>query len=688
MKGLVGVVAAFALGGFTPAAAHITEIRVDAAEPFAEGQAFGEAGAYVRIRGIAKGELDPKAPENAVIVDLDKVPVNERGMVGYETDFFILRPAGPGKGSGVLLYEVNNRGRKILGYYLDDALAPAAALNDPKTAKDAGLGFTLGRGYTIVWSGWDPDAPAAGGGMTIRVPVASENGRPIVRRIREEIELGGLRRPASLEAVPLSYPAASTDKSTARLTVRDREAETRTEIPADGWDFVDGQSIRLNPPGTRFAPVKIYELWYEATAPKVVGIGYAATRDLVAFLRYESADPKGTPNPAIAPGPDSAGLRYAIGFGISQSGRYLRHHVELGMNKDERGRRVFDGVLAHISGIGKVFANHTFAEPWRTATQHEDHDYPENWFPFSAAASTDPLSGRVAALLKGDASDPKLIETNTSTEYWQKGASLLHIDPAGTSDLALPDNVRVYLIAGTQHTGHAGLDSSRGECANPRNPHSAAPALRALLVALEQWVTRDVAPPPSRVPLISERSAVEAALVKMPAVKGFALASRDNWIGPPVDWIDPPGSHPAGSGNAAGMFIGSTPGVAHETVAMLKTAAYGTRVSAVDDDGNEVAGIRLPPIAVPVGTYTGWNVYQVQPGELCDRYGSFVAFARTKAEREASGDPRRSLEERYGTRAAYAAKVKAAAQALVAERLLLPADADAYVKAAEASDRF
>jgi len=643
--------------------ARITEVRIDAVEPFAEGQSFGPAGAYQRLRGVAKGELDPKSPHNAVIVGLDKAPLNSNGKVEYETDFFILRPVDAAKGNGVMLYEVNNRGRKFLLTWIDEAPQQAGgAINDPKGAQDAGIGFSLGRGYTIVWSGWDPDAPTAGNGMAIRVPVALENGKPVARRIREEIQVG-TRGPADAAVVKLGYPAVSTDKTKARLTVRDREGDPRAEIPAEGWEFADANSIRLLPEGTKFAPIKIYELWYEATEPKVVGIGYAATRDLVSFLRGGAADDKGTADPV-------ANVRHTMALGISQSGRYLRHHIELGMNEDENGKRVFDGVLAHISGAGKVFANHEFAEPGRTATQHEDRTYPENWFPFSAAMTTDPFSRKSGSLLRGEATDPLLIETNTSTEYWQKGASLLHIDPTGARDLLLPPDTRAYLIAGTQHGGHAGSTAAPGPCANPRNPHSSGPALRALLVALEQWVTKGVAPPESRVPSIAQKTARDASDVKMPVVKGFALAPGANVIGPPVDWIDPPGS-----GKQVYMTA-SAPQV------------YGTRVSAVDADGNELAGIRLPDITAPLATYTGWNVYKAQPGELCDRDGSYVPFARTKAEREAAGDPRPSVAERYGTRAAYVAKVKAAADDLVRERLLLPDDAAAYVKAAEASDRF
>jgi hypothetical protein len=665
-------IAAVALGYASGAQARITEIKIESVEPFADGTPFGETGPYQRIKGIAKGELDPRAPENAVIVDLDKAPRNARGMVDYDVDIFILRPLEPAKGNGVLFYEVLNRGNKQLGQRLHDlGVGEGAALNDPKTREDAGNRLMFERGYTIVWSGWEPDVPKSAARMGARFPVALADGKPIVRRIREEIQVGK-RGPADVEVARLIYPAVSTDKSKARLTERARESDARVEIPAEQWEFAGNRSIRLLPAGSKFAPIAIYELWYEATEPKVVGIGFAATRDVVAFLRYDRADDKGAANPVMGAGPggEGTGVRHTMAFGGSQSGRFLRHYIELGMNKDAGGRRVFDGVFSHTAGAGKVFANHSFGESGRTFTQHEDHQYPENWFPFSAAIATDPFSGRSASLLKGDDSDPLLIETNTSTEYWQKGASLITMDPTGARDLVPSANARAYMIAGTQHGGRAGLTARPGVCVNPSNPHSPGPALRALVVALEEWVSKGVAPPSSRVPSIAAGTAVEAAAVRMPKIKGLVIAPGSNRIGPPVDWIDPPGS-------------------AAQTYQMASAGQfYGARVAAIDADGNEIAGIRLPDIAAPLATYTGWNVYQRQPGELCDRDGSYSAFAKTKAEREAAGDPRPSLEERYGSREAYVAKIKAAADALVRERLLLPADAAAFVEAAASSNRF
>ena len=234
-------------------------------------------------------------------------------------------------------------------------------------------------------------------------------------------------------------------------------------------------------------------------------------------------------------------VQHALAFGVSQAGRFLRHFLELGMNDDGHSRRVFDGVMSHVAGAGKVFANHRFGMPRRTATQHEDRLYPENWFPFGNAVTTDPFSRKTGAILRGHPSDPLVIETNSSTEYWQKGASLVHTDPSGRNDAELPPHVRVYLVAGTQHGGRPGVDPSPGPCVNPRNPHSATPALRALFAALEEWVTKGTSPPPSRVPRIADGTAVMAESIKLPAVAGFAHAPGANPIVPPVDWTDPPG---------------------------------------------------------------------------------------------------------------------------------------------------
>ena len=654
---LASVAAISLSAGTAPrASAAIVELRITERTPFADGRSFGTAGAYVRLKGVAKGELDPKDAHNKAIVNLDKAPLNARGKVEYETDVYILVPADAAKGSGKLFYEVNNRGRKFVFQRLQDSGAAQAAANDPTSAADVGAQpLLLERGYVVVWSGWDPDAPKTGGGLSIRVPIATDGSRPITKRIREELQFG-TRGSDDGSSARLSYPAANRDTAKARLTWRDKEGEARNELKSTDWAFADDRSIKLLPEGTKFKPLRIYELWYEAKEPKVVGVGFAATRDVVSFLRYADKDNAGSANPVAIAGRKGTGITHALGFGISQSGRYLRSHIELGMNEDEAKRRVFDGILTHTAGIGRVFANEAFAEPNRTATQHEDRFYPEAWFPFSYTKSTDPFSRRQGTLLRGGASDPVVIEANTSTEYWQKGASLLHTNPKGERDLAEATKARRFLISGTQHGGTFGSHTSRGPCANPRNPHSASPALRALVVVLDDWATKGVKPPASRVPHVLRKTALRFADLKLPKVPGLVAPQSDNPIGVVEDWVDPP--------------------------ARL-AKVYGTVLPAIDSDGNEIDGLRLPDQQVPIATLTGWNAYKGLESELCDRDGSYVPFARTEAERRANGDPRPSMQERHGSRAAYVAKVKAAADALVRDRLLLPADAGAYVKAAE-----
>jgi hypothetical protein len=634
------------------------DIRIDSVQSFAEGRAFGKAGSYERLKGVARGTLDPSNPQNAPIVDLDKAERNANGLVDYEIDLDILRPADPARANGVVLYEVTNRGNKLIGRL--NGVVPAnplnpIELNDPVSAAHAGTGFLFERGSTLVWSGWDPTLPKRDGLMGARFPLALESGQPMVRRVREEFQVG--KRVAASDVIVLTYPAASLDKSKARLMMRRRESDKRIEIAPDKWEFVDPRRVRLLPEGTAPTPLTIYEFWYEATNPRVTGIAFPAVRDLVSFLRHAPNSPLAASKP-----------RHTMAFGISQSGRFLRHFLDLHMNRDIEGRRVFDGVHAHTGGDGKSFINHSFGEPNRTTSQHVDHLYPEAWFPFSPATSTDPFSGKTGSLLRGDGSDPLLIQSNTSAEYWEKGASLLTIDGLGRQDLVEPETTRAYLIAGTQHAG-ALPTAPRGPNANAVNWQSQLPATRALLTALEDWVVRGIAPPASRVPSIAEGTAVDRAAIRFPAAPDFAHpAVRRSPRTTPVDWVDPPGSPGKEHGKAEGTYV--------------------TLVSAVDADGNEVAGIRLPPVGVPLATFTGWNVFRDLPDELADRDGSRVPFARTKAEREASGDERLSLAERYRSLDDYVAQVKAYADKLVAERLLLAADAAAYVEAARGASEF
>ena len=615
----------------------ITSFEVSQTRPFVRGAAFGATGPYVRIDGTAVGEVDPAHPGNAGIALLDKAPRNAHGRVEYRTDVTILRPADPARGNGRLLYEVNNRGRMMLF----PNLCAGAAGNQPKTKADLGNALPLKLGFMLVWSGWDAGAPRINGGLALEAPVATDDGAPIIRRIREEFVSG--TRLGTMVAFPLTYEAADTQ---ARLTVRATQTAPRREV---GFAFVNTRAIRLLPdvstPEPGAIPGAIYEFIYNATQPRVLGLGFAATRDLVSRLRRN--------------GEMLLGKRptHTIAFGISQAGRYLRDHIALGFNKDERGERVFDGVFTHVAGIGRLFFNTPFAQPARTRTRHEDHDFPEVEFPFSTATFTDPIGGATASLLRGDASDPLLIETNTATEYWQKGASLLHTDPDGTHDAVLPETVRGYFLTGTNHTGRAGTPRDAGPCVLPRNWHDPMAAVRALLVALDEWVADGRAPPPSRLPRIDDGTLVPAEKVAFPRVAGFTPPRAANDVAPLRDWINP----------------------------VVSGRSWRALVPQVGPDGNELAGLKLPDIAVPRGTHTGWNLYLAPypAGELADRDGTFLGFAATAAERVAADDTRPSLAERYAAQADYVTDVATVVTQLCDDRLLLAEDAADYISRAK-----
>lgn len=603
----------------------ITGIEIRSRVPLVGGAAFGASGAYERIEGTATGTLDPAdhAPwpgdrgtgMQPAIALLDLAPRNAAGLVEYRTDFVLLTPANPALGNGRLLYEVNNRGRIMMIHNL----CGGPAGNTWAKPEDLGNAFPLRLGFSVLWSGWDAGAPKSTG-LSLDTPMIAG----LTRRIRDEFVSG--TRLGIHETFRLSHEAADRD---AVVTVRRTQTAERRAV---AWDFVDTRTIRLLPEGTKPEIGSIYEIRYNATNPRVQGVGFAATRDLVSHIRRHGPDFIGRP------------ITHTLAFGISQAGRYLRDHIAQGFNADEQGARVFDGVFTHVAGVGRVFHNTPFAQPFRTRTWHEDHDFPEVEFPFSATPLRDPLTGQTAALMRGDASDPRLIETNTPTEYWQKGASLLHTDPLGQRDVALPDNVRGFLIAGTQHGGRPGSPRDHGPCVNPRNWHDPSPAIRALLVALDEWVAFDRPPPDSRLPRIDDGTLVPADRVALPAVPGLIRPKAANPVAPLPDWTDP----------------------------VAPSATYGALVPQVDQDGNETTGILLPDIAAPRGTFLGWNIYR-EPhpaGELADRDGTFLAFAATKAERVAAGDGRASLEERGDI---DAARLRAA-RALVEQRLMLAED--------------
>lgn len=621
----------------------ITSLEHWSQAPFLDGVTFGSTGSYLRICGVAAGRIDPADPANQNIPWLEAAVRTPSGHVEYRTPFEILRPARAERGNGSLLCEATNRGKKLLFPYLFDAHTQSNLLN---ATQQLGNAAPLHSGFTLAWCGWDANASPADGGLALDGPAAHEAGKPIVRVVRDEFVSG--TRHAILDRFRLSYDAVSLDRGDTVVTVRESRHGAPRKLDATQWRYVDARHIVLLPEGSKPEPGWLYDVHYPAGGAKVLGVGYAVTRDIVSFLRHEPGAGALTGQP----------VRDCLAVGISQAGRYLRGFVAKGFNRDERGRRVFDGMLVHIAGAGRAFVDDLFAQPFRTRTQHQDCDFPEHEFPFSAALTTDPYSGRSAALLADSACDPLLIETNTASEYWQKGASLLHTDPMAGHDLALPANARAYLIAGTQHDGRPGLSTDRGSCTNPCNPHDPSPVLRALLHALHEWVRHGRLPPDSRVPSISRGTLQLASELAFPRWDGLAPPPACNDIPSPGDWI-----HPG-----------------------QPRFRYGVKVCAVDSDGNEVDGVLTPDIRVPLGTYTGWNSYRAPypQGVLGDRRGSFVAFAHTPGDRCSHQDPRPSLRERYASPQAYIALVQQAAEQLVKERLLLAADASRYVIRAKA----
>jgi hypothetical protein len=636
-----GVVFAITMLMTTAGQAELVELRIDSTAPFAGGASFGKAGSYQRVAGVAIGELDPEDPRNAGIELLEDAPRNARGRVEYEVDFFMLAPSS---GSDVLLYDVTNRGSKVaLNFFNEATLGRHLAPAGPGSLEEAGNGFLMQRGYAVVWSGWDPTVTS--GGMSARFPTATRDGSALEARVRDEFSYGIF--PAEIPAqATLSYPALR--NASAVLTQRERENDPPRVVPAERWTWKDDQHIALLEGS--FESGALYDFRYSAAGPPVLGIGFAAVRDLVSYLRYEEHDRAGRANPLR--GREGRHPKAAIGVGVSQSGRYLRHFLELDMNHDGKDRRVFDGLLPYIAGAGKVFANHAFGQPGRTAGQHLQRLFPEHWYPFAHRAVADPLTGRNEGLLPGRSTDPKIIEVNTATEYWHKGASLLHTDPMGKVDLSPPDSVRLFLVAGTEHAG--GVLVRDQTCANQGNPHRPNAALRALLVALDEWVRDGRQPPDSLIPRLTDGTLVPLEAYRFPDLPGVTVAKRMNRIRVPGDWIDPP---------------------------RKDGRIYGAHVPQVDADGIELAGLRLPDIAVPTATYTGWNVFAkgFPTPDLCGRSGSFIPFPLDPDAR----DPRVAIRERYPTHAHYVERVAAEVRGLVARRLLLAEDGDRYVAAAK-----
>ena len=449
----------------------------------------------------------------------------------------------------------------------------------------------------------------------------------------------------------LSYPAADLDPVNAKISVREREADPRTSPAGLGVTFENPTRISIKRP-EGFDAGAIYELIYIARDPKVMGLGFAATRDVVSFLRNEAADGSGTANPL------TGRIDRAIGFGLSQSGRYLHDYLYLGFNADEAGRIVFEGLMPHISGGKKTFTNYRFSQPGRSPYEHADMLYPGADFPFTYPVITDIVTGKSDGFLArclATGNCPKIIKSDSELEFYQQRASLVVTDTQG-NPITMPDNVRLFLLSNLQHYALAQDKSQMVKvCANPTNPLNAGPAVRALLVAMNEWITKGTLPPDSRYPSRADATLAPpwANAVGFPNIPGFAYPSR----------------------------IAQPTALKSEDMPPSKGAAYPVFVPKTDADGRDIAGIHLPTLEAPAATHTGWNLRKTgfSEGELCDNNGSMMPFAATREERLKINDPRLSMEERYPNAGDRAAAIAKATQQLIRDRLLLEEDAGLFI---------
>jgi hypothetical protein len=661
------------------AQAHVLRIEITATASAFGGQSFGAVGPYELLTAKAYGELDPSDPHNRGIQDLTLAPRSADGQVQYSMDVLILRPRDAARGNHAILYEVPNRGHVgTLRLY-----NVGAGLGVGSAEGDAGDGYLEQLGFTLVWGGWQADLPSTPA-LRLTVPVAWQaDGSALTGRVLADYEFA---QPVPSTEIGWSFvgpeegpPAVSVDNADAVLTEQVHAADAPVSIARDNWRLADCSSTPFpGVPSTTHVCLKggfdtdhIYHLVYTAANPQVSGIGFAAIRDLVSFLHYTSGNAGGAVNPVAG---DNATV---LGLGISQDGRLLRDFLYQGFNRDERDRRVFDGLDVHIAAA-RMPLNQRFVQPGYNAVQHETHLAATQDMPLSWAVIRDPVTGHVDGILRAcqqTHSCPVIFQTMSSLEWWQERMSLDTTDGAG-HDVPLPSNLRVFHMAGTQHAP-AREDAPPGVCQQRPNPNSYQDAMRALLPRLLAWAARGARPPDSRYPRVADGTLVpsDQASTGFPHIPGvsyngitMALPNFDRGTG-----FD--------SARESGVISVLPP------QPQQSPRSYVVLVPKVNSDGNETDGIASVTLQAPLGTYTGWNLRRAgfSEGDLCFLSGSFIPFAVHRAEREQSGDPRPSLEERYHDHAGYVAAVRAAVQRLEAQKFLLPQDGERALAVAEAS---
>ena len=634
-------------------------VRIDIArrEPFAGGEAFDRVGPYEFLEGTAHFTVDPLHPRNAAITDLELAPRQADGTVAFAADFAMLQPESAERGNRRMFFDVMNRGRKTVMTRFNDA----PDIVDHTLPPNPGNGFLMRRGYTVVWCGWQADVPPTPGLMGLQAPEALGPNGSLQGRILIQFQVNETTPQLLLsdrEHTP--HPAADADEAAALLQVRDHPNAPATEIPRTAWSFVQVEGdeasnyVHLR---RGFEPGRIYQLVYTTRGSRVVGLGFAAVRDIASFLKHGGKHDN----------PCAGRLDYAYAFGASQSGRFLRQMVYHGLVEDEEGRLALDGVIPHVAGAMRGEFNLRFGQPSKDIC----FIIPE-MFPFTDTPQTDPQTGRQGSLLANPEKQgkvPKIMFTNTSAEYWRGDTALIHTDLETMRDQGESPSVRRYHFAGTHHTsglfplaGWRAADGMRGQL--PFNTVDLNPLLRATLVNLDRWASEGIAAPGSRHPSLNDGTSVPSdslapAFAQLPGVRFPPKVTRALRL-----------DYGAETEHGRTLILPAGEG---ET--------YPALVSDVDADGNERAGIRLPDLSVPLATHTGWNLRHESVGNpdlvigiTGGLAGWTLPFAATRADREANGDPRMSIDERYASREEYLRRVRAAARELVAAGYVLAED--------------
>lgn len=593
-------------------------------------------GTHQRVIARVHYAVDPKLPVNQAIADIAFAPKNTEGRVEFAGDLLLFLPKQASSARGTVFLEVVNRGR-------DQSLGlMSEARQRDLSPENWNLGdrFLLEQGFTVAFLGWQFDV-APRDGLSLTVPTA-----PVSGVVRASAVTVGRSGPGG--AIGLPYCATDASQADATLTFRSVIDGPATIMPRDSWQFSpDGCTVRR----AAGFDAGLNEAIYKATGSPVAGLGLAAVRDFASYLKYGSVSSTLRESPAL--------MRRVIGFGYSQSGRFLREFVRDGFNQDERGRAAFDGLMVASAGAGGGSFNHRFASPGQAGNSVLSIFRPVDLPPFTDDGLL--TKAKAASVV------PRIFYTFSSTEYWARAGSLTHTNETGVSDAPLASTSRLYFLAGTPH-------ASGGLPPTPQQTHYALNfadqrwVLRALLIDLDKWITSGSEPPPSRYPTIAQRQLVPREAVQFPKIPSLPFASYM----PGVWRLD------------FGSEYATTKVVTKEPPSLGN--AFPVLVPQVNADGNDMGGIALPEVAVPLGTHTGWNVSTFQLSGL--RYlaglvGSFQAFPKTRAEREQSGDSRLSIDERYRNRQDYLQRVREAAADLVRQRFVLEADVESLVQQAD-----